>query len=222
MTPISVSATAGRHLSTSRPQCAILCHTPATHEQRGSGEGKAATVSADQNDNQRPQPTFADGEPLPPLPDGGLARVMPDWLREAEPGASPRPAADPNSDPAEFITADDLPAWLRLLPPESPPVAPPPVSISAGPRDTIPAPPPLLPAARPASDPAPAAPAPIQTTDPTAPAATAPAATPPRLTTPAMTPHPTPSRDRRALVAIAGFAILALAVLAYLVARGLL
>ncbi|MBA3416354.1 MAG: hypothetical protein H0U10_14120, partial [Chloroflexia bacterium] len=29
----------------------------------------------------RPEPALADAAPLPPLPDGGLAGVMPEWLR---------------------------------------------------------------------------------------------------------------------------------------------
>ena len=72
----------------------------------------------------RPEPGIAVAtESLPPLPDGGLAGAMPDWLRPtvtgAAPGAdaaSPSAGAPPNPyDPATFLTAEDLPAWLRAL-----------------------------------------------------------------------------------------------------------
>lgn len=59
---------------------------------------------------------------LPPIPDGGLRRSMPDWLA---PEPAPRPAGTQPAQPAPaldgslaaadepIITADDLPAWLR-------------------------------------------------------------------------------------------------------------
>ena len=70
--------------------------------------------------------------PLPPLPDGGLAAVMPDWLRvSADPdiphsaavdhplGESPSPTAEYPTpkmvDPTTFIEEDDLPAWIHQL-----------------------------------------------------------------------------------------------------------
>lgn len=105
--------------------------------------------------------------PLPRLPDGGLAAAMPDWLRPepvrteadapvpdpAVPGGpaapvAPDPAGDDPAlaDPTTFLTADDLPAWLRAL---GTPAAP--AALSAGlpasPR-LGPAEPLLLPAAR--------------------------------------------------------------------------
>lgn len=62
--------------------------------------------------------------PLPPLPDGGLAAAMPDWLRgdpelggsAGNDGAGPgmRPVGEV-IDPTTFLTEDDLPDWLRRL-----------------------------------------------------------------------------------------------------------
>ncbi len=68
---------------------------------------------------------------LPPIPDGGLSGSMPDWLRrppawrtlqDQEVVAPPPvetsalPEADESIiDPREFLTDDDLPAWLRRL-----------------------------------------------------------------------------------------------------------
>lgn len=60
--------------------------------------------------------------PLPPLPDGGLAAAMPDWLRgEVETdgpagGDRERDAARSDAeviDPTTFLSDDDLPDWLR-------------------------------------------------------------------------------------------------------------
>ena len=77
---------------------------------------------------------------LPPLPDGGLAAAMPDWLREA-PEPTDAAAVEPTSlmppaiatgvvvppvalaaaptaelaDPTSFIGENDLPAWIRNL-----------------------------------------------------------------------------------------------------------
>lgn len=68
-------------------------------------------------------------EQLPPIPDGGLAQSMPDWLRRPPAWRTlhdteieqPKPAttgelpeADTSViDPRTFLTDDDLPAWLR-------------------------------------------------------------------------------------------------------------
>lgn len=72
-------------------------------------------------------------QPLPPLPDGGLRGSMPDWLRrppviEGQPltelataeqsiGAKrPAPASDASVvDVQTFLSADDLPEWIRRL-----------------------------------------------------------------------------------------------------------
>ncbi|CAA9585209.1 MAG: hypothetical protein AVDCRST_MAG59-5392 [uncultured Thermomicrobiales bacterium] len=84
----------------------------------------------------RPEPGLT-GELLPPLPDGGLASAMPDWLRHAPTrgasgasgatvgggtsgvdgtSASLPPVARPDVfDPTTLLTANDLPAWLRAL-----------------------------------------------------------------------------------------------------------
>ena len=66
--------------------------------------------------------------PLPPLPDGGLAASMPDWLRAApiDGGPVPEPLAPaptpvaPSAafepiNPTTFVTEEDLPAWIRAL-----------------------------------------------------------------------------------------------------------
>jgi len=55
--------------------------------------------------------------PLPPIPDGGLADTMPDWLRSSgstNASTDDRPASSATS--SEFstiLTDDDLPEWLR-------------------------------------------------------------------------------------------------------------
>jgi hypothetical protein len=53
----------------------------------------------------RPIAPRSEAEPLPPLPDGGLAVGLPAWLREP-------PAAAP---PAPLLTEADLPPWLLAL-----------------------------------------------------------------------------------------------------------
>jgi len=70
----------------------------------------------------RPEPGVLDEVvPLPPLPDGGLTSAMPDWLRPTEAGGGidarvrSAPAPPDPYDPATFLTAEDLPAWLRAL-----------------------------------------------------------------------------------------------------------
>lgn len=82
---------------------------------------------------------------LPPIPDGGLATQMPDWLRvplgtadtsaderiesASTSSAAPEPAesvGENRVDPREFLTEDDFPAWIRQLatPSARHPVAP--------------------------------------------------------------------------------------------------
>ncbi|MFN8594154.1 MAG: hypothetical protein U0031_22080 [Thermomicrobiales bacterium] len=93
--------------------------------------------------------------PLPPLPDGGLAAAMPDWLRDAPPPLAPPapvpesslparrplepivPTLGPRADPRTFLTDDDFPPWLRDLAARQLPRA-----------SRTPAAPPPLPAAR--------------------------------------------------------------------------
>lgn len=82
---------------------------------------------------------LANDRPLPPLPDGGLAAAMPDWLRPADGAArgdgapagatgdrAPSPEGDGLDgdaafsaaeviDPTTFLAEDDLPDWLRRL-----------------------------------------------------------------------------------------------------------
>lgn len=100
--------------------------------------------------------------PLPPLPDGGLAAGMPDWLRAApdqgpiaEPptvalgrsGAAPSNAPAPPEpiDPTTFLTEHDLPDWIRRIAAADalpPPAAPPVSRRQTTPRRDPPAPPP--------------------------------------------------------------------------------
>ena len=70
-----------------------------------------------------PIPTkVADAPPLQPIPDGGLAATMPDWLRESPSAPAPPPvepipsspvAAAPR--PATLIAETDVPQWMRTL-----------------------------------------------------------------------------------------------------------
>jgi hypothetical protein len=88
---------------------------------------------------------------LPPIPDGGLADTMPDWLRRPpawralpdreialpEPeGTGDLPEPDESViDPRELLNDDDLPGWLRTLGrarPATPPVAGEPVEVAPG------------------------------------------------------------------------------------------
>lgn len=101
-----------------------------------------------------------------PIPDGGLGKAMPEWLRRPpawrnlEPKAPPRrPLPPPDTsviDPATLISVDDLPAWLQTIaqppkiqrdepatPPETPERRVIPREIEARPRPALsPAPPP--------------------------------------------------------------------------------
>lgn len=92
--------------------------------------------------------------PLPPIPDGGLARAMPDWLR-----LGPHATADsaellgpPPNEFASILSDEDIPVWLKRMAErhaaESAPPTPPTVT-------TEEAAPPVLEAA-PAAPPAPA------------------------------------------------------------------
>ena len=60
--------------------------------------------------------TIAD-TPLPPIPDGGLSRAMPGWLRSAP--HSPIEATDlPQPAPNEFasiLSDEDIPLWLKRM-----------------------------------------------------------------------------------------------------------
>jgi hypothetical protein len=86
-----------------------------------SSNGQEAGTMADRDDQSN----------LPPIPDGGLAESMPDWLRRPpawrtlpdrevaipEPeDAAELPEPDESViDPRTFLSDDDLPAWLRNL-----------------------------------------------------------------------------------------------------------
>jgi hypothetical protein len=61
---------------------------------------RCAVCGADRSDGRG-----AAAEPLPPLPDGGLAAALPAWLREP-------PVAEPA---APLLTEADLPPWLLAL-----------------------------------------------------------------------------------------------------------
>ncbi len=71
------------------------------------------------------QPGDIGADPLPPIPDGGLGTVMPDWLRRppawqdlrtapVTPGDVPHPETSP-IDPRTILTAEDLPDWLKRI-----------------------------------------------------------------------------------------------------------
>lgn len=151
-----------------------------------------------------PQPDLSapDAEPLPPLPDGGLARTMPDWLR-AEPPPSPLASPVAATDPAGFITEDDLPDWLRQL---SPGYSAPSPLIEAPPSQASPTAAPVPPAVLPAFKPSPAPASPPRRMEPEPVARFAPE------------PGSAPSDRRRVIVAVAGVLLLAIGVLAYLYA----
>jgi hypothetical protein len=164
-------------------------------------------------------------EPLPPLPDGGLARVMPDWLRD-EPAAEPSPASA--IDPADLVTADDLPDWLRQLGPEplplpAPPAPPtPPSGIVA--TVSLPNEQPVtlaVPTAPPRAEPPPAVPE-LAPTLPRDPEIVAPSVPPQSsgIATPATPPSASGTARRKAIVAVLGVLLLALVVALYVYARG--
>jgi hypothetical protein len=153
-----------------------------------------------------PQPDLStsETEPLPPLPDGGLAQAMPDWLRAEPPSPSPPAASVAVTDPTGFITEDDLPEWLRQLSPSY--TAPVPCvepSPSQGPPPSCPTPTP--PVTLPVVQPSPG-PATLPRRSETAPVV---------HYTRASSPEPS---SRRRIVAVAGVLLLALGVLAYLYA----
>lgn len=76
----------------------------------------------------------AGGDPaLPPLPDGGLAASMPDWLRtptatqgetaDTRAGSATQPSAPINDEVLDLrtlISEDDLPEWVQRLASDSP------------------------------------------------------------------------------------------------------
>src|SRR4029453_8790845 len=65
----------------------------------------------------------AEDRPLRPIPDGGLAKAMPDWLRGGESARQPSTAvaeskrvADPTlTDTTSFVSENDLPEWIRQI-----------------------------------------------------------------------------------------------------------
>lgn len=81
-----------------------------SHARHPSLEPEDAAASAVDADRPR------NDQPLPPLPDGGLAAAMPPWLSEPE-GQSTAATVETaeDIDPATFLVDDDLPTWLRDL-----------------------------------------------------------------------------------------------------------
>lgn len=83
-------------------------------------------------------------KPLPPLPDGGLRGAMPAWLRQPPAFGSdttferePTERANPNVvDVRSFLSADDLPEWLRRLAADDEVRPPVPIAQSDGERST--------------------------------------------------------------------------------------
>lgn len=65
----------------------------------------------------------AEDRPLRPIPDGGLAKAMPDWLRGGESSRQPSAAvaeskriADSTlTDTTSFVSENDLPEWIRQI-----------------------------------------------------------------------------------------------------------
>src|SRR5215218_9505796 len=60
--------------------------------------------------------TIAD-TPLPPIPDGGLSRAMPGWLRSA-PHSTIQATELPQPAPNEFasiLSDEDIPLWLKRM-----------------------------------------------------------------------------------------------------------
>ncbi len=85
----------------------------------GSDDEQGSAVVGDPSDAS---------QPLPPIPDGGLATTMPSWLRAplvrtgAEGELGPPPVDNgqgevpaPSAGVASLVEPDDLPAWLRTL-----------------------------------------------------------------------------------------------------------
>jgi hypothetical protein len=55
---------------------------------------------------------------LPPIPDGGLAKDFPDWLRERPRWATattPHEADTSAIDPRELVSLEDFPDWLQAI-----------------------------------------------------------------------------------------------------------
>jgi hypothetical protein len=56
--------------------------------------------------------------PLPPIPDGGLSRVMPDWLRSGPRATTAETTLPPQPAPNEFasiLSDEDIPVWLKRM-----------------------------------------------------------------------------------------------------------
>ncbi len=109
-----------------------------SHDRDGADTANSGVTSPSpaETGSARPPSTLSPERPLPPLPDGGLAEAMPEWLRAAP--ASPAPptmdappdhglAATAQSpvaaseahgdlrDPTTYLSPDDLPAWIHQL-----------------------------------------------------------------------------------------------------------
>ena len=111
-----------------------------SHAHHPGLEPEDAAASAIDSDRTR------NDQPLPPLPDGGLAAAMPGWLSDPE-GQSTAVTAE-DIDPATFLDDDDLPAWLQDLvnrerrePTAATPVSPSPAVAPARPVRLPPRPP---------------------------------------------------------------------------------
>ncbi len=56
--------------------------------------------------------------PLPPIPDGGLSRAMPDWLRSGPRATTAETTLPPQPAPNEFaniLSDEDIPVWLKRM-----------------------------------------------------------------------------------------------------------
>ena len=143
--------------------------------------------------------------PLPPIPDGGLSRAMPNWLRSSN-GVAAEEAQSPQSTPNEFaeiLSDEDIPVWLKRMAERHAAENAPPGNLTESPERAAPL---------------------VQTASP-APPAQAPAAQPERRVTVGAVPpvprDPAPTSTRRAvetrtaigvgiLAAVAGLVILAI------------
>ncbi len=101
-----------------------------SHDRDGAdaADSDVTSPSPAETGSARPPSTLSPERPLPPLPDGGLAEAMPEWLRAApESPAPPTMEASPNHglatsevdgdlrDPTTYLSPDDLPAWIHQL-----------------------------------------------------------------------------------------------------------